>query len=208
MADLSLQSDATEVTVTWQYQNHSCLCRSPSQAIVPVPLESITPAALARWCETQLMALFPDEVKGLSLSFAPEPTDGAFYHYSHGLQQHDGNCQRIAHGHRSKIQIFLDGERNTGLEAQWAAKFNDIYIGTRSHLMATDNAAEYAFLYQAPQGEFEIRLPHSVCYLIDTETTVEQIAAHLADEIKNAHPDQKVVVRAFEGVGKGAIAER
>jgi len=43
--------------------------------------------------------------------------------------------------------------------------------------------------------------------MMNTDTTVEFIARHLADTIKQLHPDSQVRVRAFEGVNKGAIAE-
>ena len=207
MDRLQLKQQQGETAVTWQYpQGGEFFCRSPEQAIVLVELDQVTETSLAQWCKDQLLALFPDQVKGLQISFVPEAISGAFYHYSHGLQQHDGNCQRIAHGHRSRIEIFLDGQRDTGVEQQWAEQFHDIYIGTRSHLVA-EPGVEHHYRYQAPQGEFEIRLPSEHCYLIESESTVEQIACHLADRVKQQYPDRAVTVRAFEGVGKGAIAE-
>ena len=206
MDQLQVEQGNGETAVTWNYpQGGEFYCRSPEQAIVLVELDQVTETSLAQWCKDQLLALFPDEVKGLEISFVPEAISGAFYQYSHGLQQHDGNCQRIAHGHRSKIEIFLDGQRDTGVEQQWAEVFRDIYIGTRNHLIA-EPGKEHHYRYQAPQGEFEIRLPAEHCYLIDIETTVEQIACHLAEQVKMEHPDREVMVRAFEGVGKGAIA--
>jgi len=206
MDNLQIEQQTGETTVSWQYPDGGAFyCRSPEQAIALVELEQISETGLARWCKDQLLALFPEEVKGLEISFVPEAISGVFYHYSHGLQQHDGNCQRIAHGHRSRLEVYLDGERDTVVEEQWAERFHDIYIGTTSHLLSPPGV-DHHYQYQAPQGEFEIRLPAERCYLIDTETTVEQIACHLAQQIKAEHPKQEVMVRAFEGVGKGAIA--
>lgn len=193
--------------VEWQYANgERFYCRSPEQAICLVGVQEINEHTLAEWCRDKLLELFPDEVKGLKIGFVPEKIEGAFYHYSHGLQKHDGNCQRIAHGHRSKIEIYLNDQRAEALEAEWADRFRDIYIGSESHLTAqTELRHDYA--YQAPQGDFEISLPSEFCYLIDTDSTVELIAAHLAKVIKQAYPNDQVCVRAYEGVGKGAIAE-
>lgn len=207
MDNLVLQQDQQQTEVAWKYPDGaSFYCRSPQQAIVLVELDEITPESLATWCKDQLLALFPDEVKGLEISFVPEAIQGAYYHYSHGLQQHDGNCQRIAHGHRSKIEIYLDGQRSETQEQFWAEQLRDIYIGTRSHLQ-NGEAEQHHYQYLAPQGEFEIKLPASRCHLMDTETTVEQIACHLAEQVKQQNPDCAVLVRAYEGVGKGAIAE-
>ncbi|MDO6806920.1 6-carboxytetrahydropterin synthase, partial [Wenyingzhuangia sp. 1_MG-2023] len=71
-----------------------------------------------------------------------ERIDSAFYHYSHGLKKHNGNCQRIAHGHRSRIEIFCNGERSDELEQQWAQRWRDIYIGTSADLVANQEEGE------------------------------------------------------------------
>lgn len=207
MPRLSHTQDDAYTTVDWLYADgQHFYCRSPKQAIALVGIPEVTPHTLADWCNAKLLDLFPDEVKGLSISFVPERISGEFYHYSHGLQKHDGNCQRIAHGHRSTLEIYIDDQRDEALERVWAKRFEDIYIGTRAHLISEAGGIHH-YAYAAPQGAFELKLPADVCYLIDTETTVELIARHLADQIKLAHPNAAVMVKAFEGVGKGAIAE-
>ena len=44
--------------------------------------------------------------------------------------------------------------------------------------------------------------------MLDTDTTVELIAAHIAEKLKVDYPTDTIRVKAFEGVGKGAIASR
>lgn len=209
MARIGVEQTGGYTTIDWTYEDGQPFrCYSPDQAITLADLTEVTEETLAHWCHEQILALFPAEyVQGLSISFKPESVDGEFYHYSHGLQQHDGNCQRIAHGHRSTLEIYLDGERDRALELQWAEVLRDIYIGTEAHLTAQEGGVHH-YAYEAPQGSFELSLPASRCYDMDTETTVELIACHLADKVKAAHPNQAVRVRAFEGVGKGAVAER
>lgn len=205
MAGLEAHTAERRTEISWDYpQGGQLRCSAPSQAITLVPGDSITPEGLAKWCCDQLLALFPEQVKGVQLEFVPEHIEGAYYHYSHGLQQHEGNCQRIAHGHRSRIQVLRNGARDTALEQDWAERFRDIYIGTRSHLKVSGEINHY--VYDAPQGHFELSLPSRYCYDIDTESTVEQIAQHLAARIKEAYPQDGIEVRAFEGIGKGAIA--
>ncbi|MFC6670719.1 6-carboxytetrahydropterin synthase [Marinobacterium aestuariivivens] len=205
MPRLNHRQQDDETLIEWRYPDGRLFrCRSPHQAITLVGEPEISEHSLASWCRDQLLALFPGEVQGLELAFVPERIEGAFYHYSHGLHQHDGNCQRIAHGHRSRIEIHLNDQRDEALESVWAERLRDIYIGTRSHLV-DDSEGLHHYRYRAP-GEFELQLPSECCYLIDTESTVEQIARHLADAIKREHPGERVRVRAYEGVGKGAIA--
>lgn len=205
MADLSVEQYDGQTEVGWRYPNGKhFFCKAPDQAIALIPIAEIQQQAVARWCEDQLLALFPEQVESLELRFVAEPIEGAFYHYSHGLQQHKGNCQRIAHGHRSRVQIRIDQKRRQDIEQYWAQQFADIYLGTRDHLVQ-DDKDHLTFRYEAPQGQFELTLPKQCCYMMETETTVEQIAQHLADQVREEFPDSQVEVRAYEGVGKGAI---
>lgn len=204
--EISEQDGYTEVV--WKdAQGMEFRCAGPDQAFALLDVDAITPDTVAHWCESRLMALFPDEVVGLKLTLSPEKIDTAFYHYSHGLQKHQGNCQRIAHGHRSRVQVKVNGQRSAEQEAFWAKQFRDIYIGTRAHLKRQAEGISY-FSYNAPQGDFELSLRSDRVYLIDTETTVEQIAEHMADVSAANCPGQLIEVCAFEGLGKGAIASR
>nr|WP_217363916.1 MULTISPECIES: 6-carboxytetrahydropterin synthase [unclassified Marinobacterium] len=203
--NLKVTSAEQNTTVEWHYPSGETLrCSAPHQAFEILPVDEIEPEPVARWCEQELAAIFPT-VSGIKVTLYPEVIDGAYYHYTHGLQKHDGNCQRIAHGHRSRIHILVDGERDLALEAQWAKRFEDIYIGTEDHVVSrTEQSVDFA--YQAPQGTFSLTLPTSVVYMIDTESTVELIANHLAQTIAATLPGKQIEVRAFEGIGKGSIA--
>ena len=50
-------------------------------------------------------------------------------------------------------------------------------------------------------------MPASACYLIDTESTVENLAQHVADRLKAEHNEGRFTVYAYEGVDKGAVGE-
>lgn len=208
MPGVAVVHEQGRVIVDWQYADgRQFQCRAPEQAIALLPVAEINQKTVALWCQQQLLELFPQQVRAVELAFCAEAIEGAFYHYSHGLQQHQGNCQRIAHGHRSRIEIRLDGKRRQDVERFWAEAFADIYLGTRAHLQPEPLQGHYRFAYEAPQGHFELLLPQQVCYLMETETTVERIAAHLAEQIAAEYPHTQVCVRAYEGPGKGAIAE-
>jgi len=184
--------------------------RSPRDAIALVDAEVLTPESVAQWCISQLKRLFPDSVAQLELHFTKEETPGSYYHYSHGLKKHLGNCQRIAHGHRSRIDIWENGEKSAELEELWAKRWTDIYIGTRADIKAEpvhNDAPYFQFAYVSQQGPFELTIPKSCCYLIDTDSTVELIAQHFAQATKAERPQSTIRVKAFEGIHKGAIAE-
>ncbi|ODS24690.1 hypothetical protein AB835_02110 [Candidatus Endobugula sertula] len=200
--------------INWLYQDsHNkdkrLHCNSPKQAITFIDSDTVTPESMANWCIQQLSLLLTDTIHKVKLSFAPERIEHAFYHYSHGLKKHVGNCQRIAHGHRSTIAITENGKRNHELETQWCAQWQDIYIGSQEDLTATtrnEGVEYYHFTYQARQGDFELMVAAEDCYLINTDTTVELIAQHIADTLGEQYPDREFVVKAYEGIGKGAVA--
>ncbi|MFL0809705.1 MAG: 6-carboxytetrahydropterin synthase [Agarilytica sp.] len=193
--------------VRWHYKENYIDCSAPAEAITLVNCEEIERATLARWCEDKMAEIFPASVKKVVVEFLTEEIDGPLYHYSHGLKKHDGNCQRIAHGHRSSIQIWRDGELSFPDMQAWAIKFEDIYIGSQEDCIEATKKDYYAFQYTSEQGAFFLELPTSNTYLIGVDTTVECIAQHIADELKRQHPNNSFLVKAFEGIEKGAIAE-
>jgi 6-pyruvoyl-tetrahydropterin synthase len=185
---------------------------APAEAIAVLPLtEETTTEAMEELLSIQLASVVPENVKSIKISLQEESIKGAYYHYSHGLKKHEGNCQRIAHGHRSRLEIYTDGQRSQLTEYQWAKKWKDIYIGSRDDLKASEyhnNILHTRFHYSAAQGEFDLLLPSSSVYLIETESTVEWIAEHIATKLKQQRPQNTFKVYCYEGVNKGAIAER
>ncbi len=191
------------------HKGFEILHRSPTDAVCAIDAETVTPEALERAITAVLAPQLPRNVAQVRVRIRAELIDGAFYRYSHGLQHHDGNCQRIAHGHRSRIEILRDGARSPALETVWATRWRDCYIATRSHLQAELTRGGIAYLrfgYEGSQGRFELELPRSRCYLIDHESTVENLACHVAERLGADEPGHQLLVRAFEGVDKGAVA--
>ncbi|MCB1800981.1 MAG: 6-carboxytetrahydropterin synthase [Gammaproteobacteria bacterium] len=182
--------------------------RSPRDAVRLLPCERVVADRVAQIIADFLSPQTADNINAVHVRLWPESTAGAYYHYSHGLKHHAGNCQRIAHGHRSRIEILRNGQRDTALEDEWASRWTDIYVGTRDDLIGTsrrDDHEYFEFGYQSAQGMFGLTLPRSACYLIDTDSTVENIAQHIADSLKAEYPDDRFKVYAYEGVDKGAI---
>lgn len=207
-AALTFSRNDADDSFLWQSKVGLIEGRGPHQAhcIIGNATE-ITQESVAAWCIQELQKHFPNTVAQLRLNFSTEIIAGPFYHYSHGLKKHDGNCQRIAHGHRSKIEIWKNGEVATELMENWAKRWADIYIGTDSDLCEAQCEDRYAFSYEAQQGTFALSLPKEVCYLIHSDSTVELIAKHILDELTSADPHNHYRVKAYEGISKGAIAD-
>lgn len=179
--------------------------RSPRRAVSLIEAPEIDAQAVAAYLQPQLRTLLPDNVGVLRLTLRHECIDGACYHYVHGLKKHAGACQRIAHGHRSKIEIRVDGARDPALEMAVAQHWLDVYLGTRADIVARGNG-RVRFAYRSAEGHYQLALPETHVDLLDTDSTVECIAEHLARELAPRRPGSTVTVRAYEGVMKGAIA--
>jgi 6-pyruvoyl-tetrahydropterin synthase len=182
--------------------------KSPTTAICRIDADQIDQQSMAASIMQKLLPELPENVVEFKLMLQHEATSDPSFHYSHGLKQHCGNCQRIAHGHRSRIEILQDGTRNSAFERKWAELWRDIYIGTSTDLVdefSTDGEEYLRFSYQADHGSFSLELPKRLCYLIETDSTVENLAQHIADKLKQDNPDSDFQVRVFEGVDKGAI---
>jgi len=209
---LSWNQDTPD-TFTWTLTDGSHIVhRSPDEATVWLSSERVVPSAVAALLERELMAVLPANVTTVEINLREDVIEGAYYHYVHGLKKHLGNCQRIAHGHRSPIRIDRNGHRDYDLEHSWAKLWQDIYVGseedvTRRHA-GEDGTRYITFEYEANQGEFALTLPENRVYMLNTDTTVELIAAHIAGQLKAEFPADTIQVKAYEGVGKGAIALR
>src|SRR5690554_312608 len=93
----------------------------PADAFAFIDAQQVTMHSITDYLRAVIKRELPENVNGLELSLRPEDIPGAYYHYTHGLKKHDGNCQRIAHGHRSRLYIALDHVRNAEIEQQWAS---------------------------------------------------------------------------------------
>ncbi|MCG7598674.1 6-carboxytetrahydropterin synthase [Halomonas sp. McH1-25] len=182
--------------------------RGPRQAFSLLPWREITPQRLAAHYSDLLSRRPPPRVESIRLRLHEEPIDGAAFTYSHGLKRHVGNCQRIAHGHRSRLRIWAQGSRQPELETAWAERLHDRYLVTEEDIVDAGPPGPQGQLtvrYKAAQGQFQIRLPRDRCITMPTPTTVEHIAAWLSKSIVSESGNE-VRVQAFEGIGKGAFS--
>ena len=224
---LPTQEKALTVKDSTYHQNHLTLdflserasyyLQSPKCAFALIDCSEITIATVTDYLNKIIMAALPSNVRGLTLTLRPENIVGDYYHYTHGLKLHNGNCQRIAHGHRSKIQIFVDEVKNSQLENEWCQRWQDIYIASETDRVAKteielsaqamlDTTPDHQyFSYTAPQGRFDIAVESKVLDVVDCDSTVELLADFIARQLHKERPSNRIKVIGYEGVAKGAI---
>lgn len=195
----------------------SIMLHCPAEAYAFVYSDEINMDSVGVYLKEVLATHLPENVENITLNLREEVITSPYYHYTHGLKKHDGNCQRIAHGHRSRIDIILDGKVCVDSQQYWAERWEDIYIATREDQIAyndrklkgkVENQEDYhCFAYESSQGYFELLIPKSDCEIIETDSTVECLAQYLLEEQKKRTPDGVCQVIAYEGVGKGATVK-
>ena len=196
--------------------NSNIQLNCPNEAYCLLESEKINIELLQNYLEKVVLLQLPDNVAELKLKLRNEQISTPYYHYTHGLKKHDGNCQRIAHGHRSKIDIYINNQYSQELVQQWAERWQDIYLASSedvvseadlSFAVVNDGYEKLCTAYQAPQGRFELAMPVKRAEILPDDTTVEQLAGFICQQLKSQLGDNEVTVYAYEGIGKGAIAE-
>src|SRR5690606_27264416 len=124
-----------------------------------------------------------------------------FFHYTHGLKDHYGNCQRLFHGHRSTVKVFINGKRDYEKESMLC---HDIFlssihfctwenISNKEEVIAQEGEVPVGRLKRTPfvhikytssQGEFKANVPGKIIYITPQETTVENLSIHFGQLIK------------------------
>lgn len=188
----------------------------PAEAYAFIYDDEVTMPSVSQYLKEVIATHLPENVAGIELSLREEVINTPYYHYTHGLKKHDGNCQRIAHGHRSKVIVFENESESLEWQQYWADRWKDIYIGSEEDLVKPEQtslvvegqsfAEHYVFAYESSQGVFELAIPKAESNIVQTDSTVECLAQFMANEQKRIKPEGRYKVYAFEGVGKGAIA--
>ncbi|UAB68998.1 6-carboxytetrahydropterin synthase [Vibrio sp. SCSIO 43132] len=189
----------------------------PNSAYCFIETSEIDNRALTAHIYQVLKQYLPNNVSDIDITLRHEDIKEHYYHYTHGLKKHDGNCQRIAHGHRSTLEIYVNDERDSKREEDFCERWKDIYLGSQEDkvsiaslgFIAQENLvsddSHYAFMYSTSQGDYELIISKEVTEIIDTDTTVELLAQFIQKEVKKTlNSEDSLSVVAYEGVGKGA----
>jgi len=201
-----------EKTSSWEYQ-------CPKGAAFSVHSIALKKSAIEAEFAKLMKHRLPHTVQGIKIKLRKEDAEptAAFFRYTHGISGHAGLCQRLFHGHRSRVEIFVDNERRPDLEHYVARNLlgNDVHIATPSqivsgpyemgHRLTSEEPVKLAF--DGTLGHYEATIPSNRIFVIENETSIEclsqQIARHLKDHVET---NGRLAVWCYEGIDKGAIA--
>lgn len=190
----------------------------PDQALSFVPGNTFTLAGLEVGIKTAIEARFREEGRDnilavdVTLREVPFPLGKPWYRYTHGLKFHDGNCQRLWHGHRNAIDIRVDEVQDLEMERTFAELFFNAHIAHEENIVGggkwkigqrQTHADWVEVAYEASQGAFRTRIPGENVVVLPTECTVENIADFVLEETAR-HRTGSIEVTVYEGIHKGS----
>ena len=196
------------VSGTWRYSAPSC-------SVYLLESSELSTQQVETHAERIIKGRLPKTVSKVKVKLREERAESTF-RYTHGLPQHKGLCQRLLHGHRSKIMIERDGVRSSDCEDlitnTWLNQ--SIHIAEPKQFKSTpwkpyttgpeDQIAHLG--YQSEEGLFELVLPASKVFIVEQATSIESIAKGFLKKLKSTFSQSNFVVIPYEGINKGGIA--
>lgn len=176
----------------------------PSNAISLVEQTKFT---LENYLTKKMQSEFPELNINVAIEFTEDglTNRGSYFSYSHGLKNSSSwGCQNICHGHTSFVEIDNNGVDEYFLRNDIAEYLNDAVIINRENIVE-QTVFNIAIEYQSTdRGRFYVnyKIPHK-WIVFDTETTIEYIIEHVAEEFKDRLKGKTLYIS--EGLSKGAI---
>ena len=226
----TLPNDNCQLKYQYGLNDEEIIYQSPRQGICELPFHHVNKVTIASYLEEIILTEMPDTVTAVKISLEDEsfgllegkakPT----FHYSHGLKEHYGNCQRLFHGHKNTVDVFINGSESWELENYLANELfkNNIHFCKWENVLNQEEVLKFSgghtpagvvkelpFVeigYTSKQGEFKARIPGKEVFFMESESTVENLSMLFANLVKEKIGEGKSIkVRAYEGVAKGAI---
>lgn len=186
---LHAQCKLTDTNFVWDY-------KCPEGAVFPIRSVTIRPNLVEQELARLLKHRMPQSVSDVQVSLKEESSEptAAFFRYTHGIANHAGLCQRLFHGHRSRVEIYVGDERRADLEHFVSREIfgSSVHIATPSQVVSGYNqvgkrgpVGEAVVLsYKGSTGKFEATIPADKIFLVERETSIECVAMQIATVLK------------------------
>ena len=220
------EGERVEFDYTYGLYDEKLTYDCPEEGVCEIPSKHVSYENLKTYLEEIILKDMPKNVVSISLKLEEENLgeNKPIYHYTHGLKDHYGNCQRLYHGHRNSVDIKVNGKERRDLEEKLSREVlnSNVHFALWENVVNKDEVLKlsgdslpegrYSELpvveikYTSSQGEFIGSLPGRAVYFMQDESTVENLSIHFARWVKSQVSEHDIVqVRAYEGVAKGSI---
>jgi 6-pyruvoyl-tetrahydropterin synthase len=210
---LKAKTRLTGIDSDWTY-------KCPKGAVYPVRAVKVTREALEQECTKVLRHRLGQDISRVQVRLRPEEgqSGDTFFRYTHGITQHEGACQRLFHGHRSRLRVYVADERRHDLEQYIAhdifgsivhiASIRQVISGVHE-LRARPSSPEPVTLgYEGSYGNFQATIPANRIFFVEQATSIECLTQEIATLLAHKTNERATIrVCCFEGIEKGAIAE-
>lgn len=210
---LKAKGRLTGTNAEWEY-------RCPKGAVFPIRAVVIDEEVIEQEIARLMRHRLPATITDIKLTLREEDAEStaAFFRYTHGITEHEGLCQRLFHGHRSLIEIYVDNERRPDLEHYIAREVfgSNIHIASQRQIISGEfrvgcrGTSDEPLLinYSGSFGSYLARIPANRVFVTQDETSIESITRDLAQILAQKDTSgAKIKILCYEGIGKGAIAE-
>lgn len=191
---------------------------APSKSIFQISAQEVTSDTISREAGNIILKDLPSTVSNIKVTLRDEniSDEDSLFRYTHGLPFHDGLCQRLLHGHRSKLIIYKDDKRDTEIEKlvieNWFGK--NVHIADKSQFKSEcwepykrGPKDSYTTLsYTSAEGTFTAEIPSNFIFTVEQATSIESISQGICKALKALYPESSFTVIPHEGINKGGIA--
>ncbi len=196
---------------------------APEQAYALLDHSEISKSAIIQYLEEKIAPKLGQNISKVRILLREEESfqTEANFRYTHGLKLHDGNCQRLLHGHRNIIEVFVDQKKSPKHEQFLANRFENAHFATRENVKNLSeldlplgerqkNHPKIAkIFYNAPQGAFLADIPADTLVLLENEPSIENITAYAWKTLQKEFSlsPASLEVHGYEGLQKGAVVK-
>ena len=178
----------------------------PPTAVRQLPALRADRVSVTRWLNTALQQHVGEELRITASLRESAARAGLCFHYTHGLPGHAGNCQRLLHGHRGRVQVRAKGGHGPRLEDYLARKILPRYVHFLNSQHITARGKQLSLAYESSQGYFAATFPPRHAIILPAmESSIEAITHYLAAQLRqHITPTPKAEIICYEGLDKGA----
>ena len=209
---LKAQGRLTGANSEWVY---AC----PKGAVYPIRSVKVAESLIEAECMRLIRHRLTPGIQKVGIKFRPEVGEAtdSFFRYTHGITEHQGLCQRLFHGHRSRVEVFVGGERRRDLEQYIAHDLFNSVVHIASKTQVVENPQHYnptgsgddlvTLAYEGTLGSYEASIPSNRVFWVEDHTSIECISQALASHLANKlNSSCEIRVVCYEGIDKGAVA--
>lgn len=205
------QESRNSQPLVWQY---TC----PKGGVFPIRALYLDKESITHEITKSLRHRLPSHIREMRVTLREEDLDPteAYFRYTHGIPSHEGQCQQLFHGHKSRIEIYLNDKRRPDLEHFVASDIlgHSVHI-TNSQQIVSDpieagvrpepGESPVNIKYKSSCGTFSAQIPRHKVFAVEGETSIESITRQIAIVLRTKlEPQSNLRVRCFEGIDKGA----